>query len=114
MSTLLLLAFLAAFGQEQAPKPTPTPTPTPDAPLTEIPKDAQRLEPELYKWVDSHGKAWLLRRTPFGIIRTPEVPANLAFGGPDLRTLFLTARTSVYSLRVKVPGQPHPLFRAKR
>jgi gluconolactonase len=49
-----------------------------------------------------------------GIIRTPEVPANLAFGGPDLRTLFLTARTSVYTLRVKVPGQPHPLFRAKR
>jgi len=49
-----------------------------------------------------------------GIIRTPEVPANLAFGGPDLRTLFLTARTSVYTLRVKVPGQPHPLFRGKR
>jgi gluconolactonase len=49
-----------------------------------------------------------------GIIRTPEVPANLAFGGADLRTLFLTARTSVYTLRVTVPGQPHPLFRAKR
>ena len=49
-----------------------------------------------------------------GIIRTPEVPANLVFGGADLRTLFLTARTSVYTLRVKVPGQPHPLFRAKR
>src|SRR6185503_12096107 len=29
-----------------------------------------------------------------GIIRPPEVPANLAFGGPDLRTLFFTARTS--------------------
>jgi gluconolactonase len=48
-----------------------------------------------------------------GIIRTPEVPANLAFGGPDLRTLFLTARTSVYSLRVKVPGQPHPWYRLR-
>jgi gluconolactonase len=46
--------------------------------------------------------------TRLGIIRTPEVPANLAFGGPDLRTLFFTARTSVYTLRVKVPGQPHP------
>src|SRR2546428_1872950 len=48
-----------------------------------------------------------------GIIRTPEVPANLAFGGPDLRTLFLTARTSVYALRVKVPGQPHPWYRVR-
>jgi gluconolactonase len=49
-----------------------------------------------------------------GIIRTPEVPANLAFGGPDLRTLFLTARTSIYALRVKVPGQPHPWYRLRR
>jgi gluconolactonase len=48
-----------------------------------------------------------------GIIRTPEVPANLAFGGPDLRTLFFTARTSVYTMRVKVPGQPHPWYRKR-
>ena len=45
-----------------------------------------------------------------GIIRTPEVPANVAFGGPDLRTLFLTARTSVYALRARTPGQPHPWY----
>ncbi len=51
--------------------------------------------------------------THLGIIRTPEVPANLAFGGPDLRTLFLTARTSVYTLRVRVPGQPHPWYRTR-
>lgn len=48
-----------------------------------------------------------------GVIRTPEVPANLAFGGPDLKTLFFTARTSVYSLRVKTPGQPHPWYRVR-
>lgn len=48
-----------------------------------------------------------------GIIRTPEVPANVAFGGPDSRTLFLTARTSVYALRVKTPGQPHPWYRRR-
>jgi gluconolactonase len=48
-----------------------------------------------------------------GVIRTPEVPANCAFGGPDLRTLFLTARTSVYALRVKVPGRPHPWYGAR-
>ncbi|MGH7319442.1 MAG: SMP-30/gluconolactonase/LRE family protein, partial [Candidatus Rokuibacteriota bacterium] len=48
-----------------------------------------------------------------GIIRTPEVPANLAFGGPDLRTLFFTARTSVYTLRVKGPGRPHPWYQTR-
>ena len=44
--------------------------------------------------------------------KTPEVPANLCFGGPDMKTLFFTARTSIYSLRVKVPGLPgHPYRR---
>jgi gluconolactonase len=51
--------------------------------------------------------------TRLGIIRTPEIPANLAFGGPDLRTLFFTARTSVYTLRVKAPGLPHPWYRIR-
>jgi len=48
-----------------------------------------------------------------GIIGTPEIPANLVFGGPDLRTMFFTARTSVYTLRAKTPGQPHPWFRRR-
>ena len=43
-----------------------------------------------------------------GTIRTDEVPANCAFGGSDHRTLFLTARTSLYSLRVKAPGVAVP------
>jgi gluconolactonase len=43
-----------------------------------------------------------------GIIETPEVCANIAFGGDDLRTLLFTASTSVYTLRVKTPGLPHP------
>jgi gluconolactonase len=51
--------------------------------------------------------------TRLGIIRTPEYPANIAFGGPDLKTLFLTANTSVYTLRMKVPGQPHPWYRVR-
>jgi gluconolactonase len=51
--------------------------------------------------------------TKIGIIETPEVCANIAFGGPDLRTLLLTASTSVYTLHVKTPGLPHP-WRAAR
>ena len=39
-----------------------------------------------------------------GVIRSPEVPRNVAFGGPDFRTLYMTARTSLYSLRVSTPG----------
>ena len=43
-----------------------------------------------------------------GIIEMPEVTANLAFGGPDLRTMFLTSSTSVHTLRVRTPGLPVP------
>ncbi len=39
-----------------------------------------------------------------GVIRLPEIPANCAFGEADRRTLFLTARTSVYAVRVRQPG----------
>ncbi|MBN2242061.1 MAG: SMP-30/gluconolactonase/LRE family protein [Acidobacteria bacterium] len=37
-------------------------------------------------------------------IDVPEEPANVCFGGEDFRTLFITARTSLYSVRVKHPG----------
>jgi gluconolactonase len=43
-----------------------------------------------------------------GFIGVPEPPANLAWGGPDNRTLFITANTSVYRLPMKVAGQPLP------
>jgi gluconolactonase len=39
-----------------------------------------------------------------GHIEVPENPANLCFGGDDFKTLFITARTSLYSVRVKNPG----------
>ena len=35
-------------------------------------------------------------------IKVPEGPANVCFGGPDKRTLFITARTSLYSVRMRV------------
>ena len=52
--------------------------------------------------------------TKLGIIKTPEFAANCAFGGPDLKTLFFTANTSVYTLRMKVPGVPHPWYRTRK
>jgi len=39
-----------------------------------------------------------------GIIELPEIPANCAWGGPDNRTMLFTARTSVFSMRMKTPG----------
>ena len=43
-----------------------------------------------------------------GVIETPELPANVGWGGDDFKTLYLTCRTSVYSLQMKTPGAPIP------
>ncbi|HYC49057.1 MAG TPA: SMP-30/gluconolactonase/LRE family protein [Burkholderiales bacterium] len=48
-----------------------------------------------------------------GVIEFPEQAVNFAFGSPDLKTLFCCAYTSVYTLRVKVPGNPHPWYRLR-
>ena len=75
--------------------------------------DGMKVDVEGRVYCTGPGGTWVFapdgRR--LGIIQTPEVPANICFGGPDLRTLFLTARTSIYTLRVNVPGQPHPWYR---
>jgi len=62
------------------------------------------------------GGTWVFKPdgTRIGIIRTPEIPANLVFGGSDLQTLFFTAHTSVYTLQNKIPGNPHPWYRIFR
>ncbi|MFT5326400.1 MAG: gluconolactonase [Planctomycetaceae bacterium] len=47
--------------------------------------------------IDADGKT-------VGDIDVPEGPANVTFGGDEFRTLFITARTSLYSVRMKHPG----------
>jgi gluconolactonase len=41
-----------------------------------------------------------------GVINMPEYTANFCFGDDDFRSLFVTASTSLYRVRVKVPGRP--------
>lgn len=62
--------------------------------------------------LDEHGNVYLTWlggvsiRNPSGeqidFIRTEQVPANVGFGGRDGKTLFMTARTSLYSLQMIV------------
>lgn len=64
--------------------------------------------------VDEHGNiyvtasdgVWVITPSAehVGTITFPEQPANLAFGADDNKTLFVTARTGLYSVRVNVPG----------
>ncbi len=47
---------------------------------------------------------WDAQGQHLGTILTPEQPANLAWGGPDLSTLYITATTSVYLLDTLTTG----------
>lgn len=42
---------------------------------------------------------------PVGAIQVPEQPANCTFGGKDRKTLYITARTSLYRIRMVVRGR---------
>lgn len=73
--------------------------------------DGMKVDVEGRVYCTGPGGTWVFAPSGdrLGIIKTPEVPANLCFGGLDMKTVFFTARTSVYSIRVKVPGLPgHP------
>ena len=51
---------------------------------------------------------WSPEGIHLGTIALPEQPANLTWGGADLRTLYITATTSVYSLQTLTKGfSPH-------
>lgn len=53
-------------------------------------------------WVwDSEGRH-------LGIIRLPETPSNMAWGGSDYQTMLFTARTSVYSVHMNSRGLSPP------
>jgi len=45
------------------------------------------------------------RATCLGVINMPEGTANFCFGDEDFRSLYVTSSTSLYRLRVKVPGR---------
>ena len=43
---------------------------------------------------------------PLGTILIPEKVANVAWAGPDRKTLYITASTSVYCVHLNIPGEP--------
>jgi len=51
----------------------------------------------------AEGHVWVYDRDgkPLGVLEVPERPGSLAFGGADRRTLYIGARTSVYSIRIR-------------
>jgi len=59
--------------------------------------------PEPFK---GKGGIWVLNPEGerLGVISVPELPANLCWGDRDWKTLFITARTSVYRICLNIAG----------
>lgn len=70
--------------------------------------DGMKLDRQGNLYVAGPGGLWVIapEGEPLGTIPLPQLPANLCFGGPDYRTLYITARTGLYSLAVNVAGMP--------
>jgi gluconolactonase len=56
------------------------------------------------------GGVWIINSSGkyLGRILMPEMPSNFAWGDPDWKTLYITARTSIYRIKLLVPGKPVP------
>jgi gluconolactonase len=57
-------------------------------------------------YVCGPGGVWVVSPAgeKLGLLKLPEDPHNLAWGDEDARTLYITALTSVYRVRLSVPG----------
>ncbi len=76
-------------------------------PLTGVP-DGMKVDSQGHVYGTGPGGVWIISPDgrPLGRLEVPEQPANLAWGD-DGRTLYITARSSIYRIRLNVGG-PRP------
>jgi gluconolactonase len=72
--------------------------------------DGIKVDSEGNVYTTGKGGIWVFnpegRR--LGIVPVPELPANLSWGDRDWKTLYVTARTSLYRVRLNLAGIPLP------
>ena len=72
--------------------------------------DGMKVDVEGRVYCTGPGGCWVFDSdgSHMGIIRLPEIPANVAWGGDDHRTLLFTAQTSIYTMRMTIEGTRIP------
>ena len=86
MKTVILMLMAGAllfaqslFAQDKTTQERKTPPavkPAAGSKLPDIPAGAKEIEPGLYRYTDSQGKTWLMRRTPFGVGKWEDKPGD--------------------------------------
>ena len=77
--------------------------------------DGMKCDAEGNVWVTAPGGVWVYDPSGqlLGKVSIPELPANLAWGDDDWRTLFVCASTSVYAVDVKIGPRNEPYMRSR-
>ncbi len=72
----------------------------------EIALDGLKVDRKGNVYVSGPGGVWVFseKGATLGVLGFPELPANFAWGDEDRRTLYLTARSGLYRVRLEVPG----------
>ena len=75
--------------------------------------DGMKCDAQGNVWVCGPGGVWVYAPDGalIGKLRVPELVGNLTWGGPDFRTLFLTATHSVYAVETKIGPRIEPYMR---
>ena len=68
--------------------------------------DGIKVDQEGNLYVCGPGGVWILSSQAhlLGIIEGPEIQHNLAWGDRDGQTLYMTAMTGIYRMRLNIPG----------
>jgi gluconolactonase len=76
----------------------------------EIALDGLKVDRAGNVFVSGPGGVWVIspEGKHLGTIKGPELPANFAWGDSDGRTLYMTARTGLYRIRLNIPGAGIP------
>jgi gluconolactonase len=76
----------------------------------EIALDGLKVDQAGNVYVSGPGGIWILspEGKHLGTLKGPELAANFAWGDSDGRTLYLTARTGLYRIRLNIPGSSFP------
>jgi hypothetical protein len=71
---IALATVLPASAQDKDSKKSQTPKAAAAAESRRdaVPPDAKEIEPGVWRWKDEKGKTWILRRSPFGLLKGEE------------------------------------------
>ncbi len=72
--------------------------------------DGMKVDQQGNIYCTGPGGIWIINSSGkyLGRILMSEMPSNFAWGDTDWKTLYITARTSIYRIKLLVPGKPVP------